>query len=80
MALMHAKGLLQVGQTFEAYSIIDSKFTGRILEKQIVAGKHGIIPEITGSAWITGTHQHLLDPDDPWPEGYRLKDTWGSKI
>ena len=80
MALMHAKGLLQVGQTFEAYSIIDSKFTGRILEKQIVAGKQGIIPEITGSAWITGTHQHLLDPDDPWPEGYRLKDTWGSKI
>jgi proline racemase len=80
MALMHAKGLLQVGQTFEAYSIIDSKFTGRILEKQIVADKQGIIPEITGSAWITGTHQHLLDPDDPWPEGYRLKDTWGSKI
>ncbi|SEC63410.1 proline racemase family protein [Pseudomonas anguilliseptica] len=29
-----------------------------------------------GRAWITGTHQHLLDPDDPWPEGYRLSDTW----
>ena len=35
-----------------------------------------IIPEISGRAWITGTHQHMLDPDDPWPTGYRLSDTW----
>ena len=77
MAIMHAKGLLQVGQTFDALSIIDSKFTGRIIKEETVSGKPAIIPEITGRAWITGTHQHLLDPDDPWPEGYRLKDTWG---
>jgi proline racemase len=31
---------------------------------------------ISGRAWITGTHQHMLDPDDPWPEGMRLSDTW----
>ena len=36
-----------------------------------------IQPEISGRAWITGSHQHMLDPDDPWPEGYRLTDTWG---
>ena len=77
MALMHAKGLLQVGQTFEAFSIINSKFTGRIVREENVSDKTAIIPEITGRAWITGTHQHFLDPDDPWPEGYRLKDTWG---
>ena len=77
MALMHAKGLLQIGQTFDAFSIINSKFTGRIVREENVSDKTAIIPEITGRAWITGTHQHFLDPDDPWPEGYRLKDTWG---
>ncbi len=35
-----------------------------------------IIPSVTGRAWITGTHQYLLDPADPWPEGYRINDTW----
>ena len=44
----------------------------------MVGDKSAIIPEITGRAWITGTHQHMLDPDDPWPEGYRLSDTWPS--
>jgi proline racemase len=34
------------------------------------------VPSISGRAWITGTHQHMLDPDDPWPAGYRLSDTW----
>ena len=77
MALMHAKGLLQIGQTFDAFSIINSKFKGRIVREENVSDKPAIIPEITGRAWITGTHQHFLDPDDPWPEGYRLKDTWG---
>ena len=77
MALMHAKGLLQIGQTFDAFSIINSKFTGRIVREENVSDKPAIIPEITGRAWITGAHQHFLDPDDPWPEGYRLKDTWG---
>ena len=38
-----------------------------------------ILPEIAGRAWITGTHQHMLDPADPWPEGYRLSDTWGAR-
>ncbi len=31
----------------------------------------------SGRAWKIGTHQHMLDPDDPWLEGYRLSDTWG---
>ena len=36
----------------------------------------GIVPQIIGRACITGTQQHLLDPDDPWPAGYRLSDAW----
>ncbi|MCK0139357.1 proline racemase family protein [Aliiroseovarius sp. F47248L] len=78
MALMAAKGQMQVGQTFDAVSIIGSRFTGRILDGSDVGGRRGILPEISGRAWITGIHQHMLDPGDPWPDGYRLSDTWGA--
>nr|WP_323780090.1 proline racemase family protein [Amylibacter sp.] len=76
MALLHARGEMQVGETFTARSIINSEFHGRIAQTTTVGDTPAIIPEITGRAWITGTHQHMLDPDDPWPEGYRLSDTW----
>ncbi|WP_371056764.1 proline racemase family protein [Rhodosalinus sp. K401] len=77
MALMAARNQLRVGQTFEAVSIIGSTFIGTIHGEAQVSGRPAIVPQITGRGWITGIHQHLLDPDDPWPEGYRLKDTWG---
>lgn len=76
MALLHARGEIKVGETFTARSIIDSEFHGRIVETTTLGDTPAIIPEITGRAWITGIHQHMLDPDDPWPEGYRLSDTW----
>ncbi len=76
MALLHARGEMQVGETFTARSILNSEFHGRIAETTTLGETQAIIPEITGRAWITGTHQHMLDPDDPWPEGYRLSDTW----
>lgn len=76
MALLHARGEMQVGETFTARSIIGSEFHGRIADTTTLGETQAIIPEITGRAWITGTHQHMLDPDDPWPEGYRLNDTW----
>lgn len=76
MALMHARGEMSEGDTFTAESIIGSTFQGRIARTTTVAGIPAIVPEISGRAWITGMHQHMLDPEDPWPEGYRLSDTW----
>ena len=76
MALLHAQGRMAVGDRLRATSLIGSTFDGLIVEETQVAGRPAIIPEISGRAWITGTHQHMLDPDDPWPEGYRLSDTW----
>ncbi|MDF3863285.1 proline racemase family protein [Pseudomonas denitrificans (nom. rej.)] len=76
MAVLHAKGQLKDGERFVGHSIIDSKFHCRIDGLTSVGGKPAIHPCISGRAWITGTHQHLLDPSDPWPEGYRLSDTW----
>ena len=76
MAILHARGEMKVGETLTARSIINSEFHGRIADTAMLADTSAIIPEITGRAWITGTHQHMLDPDDPWPGGYRLSDTW----
>ena len=80
MAVMHARGQLAVGERFVGRSIIGSRFECRIDSLTDVAGRPAIFPCIGGRAWITGTHQHLLDPSDPWPTGYRLTDTWPPEL
>ena len=77
MAVLEARGEMKVGQKIKAISIIGSSFEGKIVEKCNLKGTSAIIPEISGRGWITGFHQHTLEPTDPWPEGYRLSDTWG---
>ncbi|WP_299818520.1 proline racemase family protein [uncultured Jannaschia sp.] len=76
MALLHARGEMGTGDVFTGVSILGTTFEGRILGAARIGGRPAIRPEIAGRAWITGTHQHMLDPDDPWPRGYRLSDTW----
>ena len=78
MAVLHARGLLRVGEGIIHESIIGSQFTGRIAGVTDVGGVPAIEPEITGQAWITGLHQYIVDPTDPWPEGYVVADTWGT--
>ncbi|WP_028880033.1 trans-3-hydroxy-L-proline dehydratase [Terasakiella pusilla] len=76
MAVLHARGLMDVGERYIARSVINSRFDGRIVKTTKVGDKDAIIPELSGRGWITGTYQHMLDPSDPWPEGYRIGDTW----
>ncbi len=80
MAVLHAKGEMKVGERYRASSIIGSEFHCTIQSEAEVGGRPAIIPEISGRAWITGTHQLMLDPTDPWPGGYRLSDTWPSLL
>ncbi|WP_029030279.1 trans-3-hydroxy-L-proline dehydratase [Salinarimonas rosea] len=76
MATLHARGLLKVGDRFVGLSIIGSRFDCRVEAETEVAGRAAIVPSISGRAWITGTSQLMLDPSDPYPDGYRLSDTW----
>lgn len=76
MAVLHAKGLMSLGDTYVGRSVIDSQFIGRILGETTVGNHKAVIPQITGRAWISGTSQLLLDPDDPYPNGYKISDTW----
>lgn len=79
MAVLQAQGRMQVGSRYRAKSIIGSEFECGIGSLTAVGGTKAIIPTVSGRAWITGTHQLMLDPDDPWPEGYRIADTWPSR-
>lgn len=76
MAVLHAKGEMEIGGKLQSTSIIGSVFEGEILSETKIGGRAAIVPSIKGSAWITGTHQLTLDPTDPFPNGYRLTDTW----
>ena len=78
MATLHARGLLKVGDTFDHYSIVGSRFTGTILgETTLPNGKTAILPRIEGSACITQYSEVVVDGDyDPFPEGYKVADIW----
>jgi proline racemase len=76
MAALHARGELHVGDAMTHASVIGSTFDGRVVSETVVGDRPAIIPAIRGSAWITGITQVLVDPTDPFPEGYLLSDTW----
>jgi trans-L-3-hydroxyproline dehydratase len=57
-------------------SVLGSTFAGRVVAETAVGDRAAIVPAIRGSAWITGMTQVLVDPTDPFPEGYLLSDTW----
>jgi trans-L-3-hydroxyproline dehydratase len=76
MAVLHARGILKTGDRFTGRSILGSQFHCKIESQLDLEGRLAIVPSISGRAWITGVHQHMLDPEDPWPHGYRLTDTW----
>jgi proline racemase len=76
MAALHARGSLRVGETMAHASVLGSTFEGRVVAETAVGGHPAVVPAIRGSAWITGITQVLVDPTDPFPEGYLLPDTW----
>jgi trans-L-3-hydroxyproline dehydratase len=76
MAALHARGVMQVGDAMAHASVIGTTFDGRIVAETTVGGRPAIVPAIRGSAWITGITEVFVDPDDPFPEGYLLSDTW----
>lgn len=76
MAVMAARGEMAPGHSYVARSLIGGRFDCSFGLSPPVGDRPAIAPRIRGRAWITGTHQVMRDPRDPWPEGYRLTDTW----
>jgi trans-L-3-hydroxyproline dehydratase len=73
VALHYAKGQLKRDEVLYNYSIIDTLMKGRVLEETELAGFKGVITEVAGTAHIMGINKLLLDPEDPLPEGFRIR-------
>ncbi len=76
MAVLHAKGLLRVGDTFRHEGILGTVFVGHVLDETTVGPYRAIVPTITGQAWITGFASYVVDPTDPFPDGFTIGDIW----
>jgi proline racemase len=72
MAVLNDMGLLLDDVPFIHESIVGTTFKGRVVDRVEVGEKSAIVPEIEGSAWITGEHAFLIDGDDPLKAGFRL--------
>jgi len=72
LALFHHRGLMGVGSTFISQGLLGLSFTARIGGETEVEGRVAILPEITGTAYLTGFSQLMFDPDDPLRAGYLL--------
>jgi proline racemase len=77
MATMHARNQLRVGAEFRHESIIDTVFTGRLVDTVKLGDVTAVVPEITGHGWITGFAGYVVDPTDPFPTGFTVGDIWG---
>ena len=77
LACPHARGLLDTGVDYINEGPIGTTFTARIEGLTQVGPYPAIIPSIAGQAWIYGTSQYLLDPTDPFQQGFRVGDIWG---
>ncbi len=77
MATLYAKGKLALHQDFVHEGILGTTFTGRLIEETRVGPYAAVVPTLSGQAWITGFAQYVLDPDDPFPDGFTVGDIWG---
>jgi proline racemase len=72
MAVVDAMGLLSGDKPFVHESLIGTRFKGRVTNHTFVGEHPAIVPEIEGSAWLTGEHTFLVDDDDPLKDGFRI--------
>ena len=77
MACLHARGELAVGQPFVHEGVLGTTFIGLLHGRTEVAGQAAVLPSVEGRAWRTGRGSLLLDPSDPFQDGYTLADIWG---
>lgn len=73
VAIEHARGRMRAGDEIVVESIIGTRFIGRLARTERFGPYDAVVPEIEGSAWITGRHEFLVDPTDPLAEGFILR-------
>ena len=76
MATLHARGMLALDEPFRHEGVLGTVFTGSLIEETVVGAYPAVVPQLSGTAWITGFAQYVIDPSDPFPEGYTVGDIW----
>ena len=72
LAVLDAMGLVDPTRPFVHESIIGTTFSARVISRTAVGELPAIVPELTGSAWITGDQTFIIQPDDPLADGFRI--------
>jgi proline racemase len=80
MAVLYAKGKLPLNQPFPHEGILGTIFTGCLVRETKVGTHRAVVPTLSGTAWITGFAQYVVDPEDPFPEGFTVGDIWGAAV
>ncbi len=65
-----------MGDTFVHEGPLGTTFNGRVLEATTVGDYEAIVPEISGQGWIYGMANYVVDPTDPFPDGFTIGDIW----
>ena len=76
MAVLYAKRELQLNRDFRHEGLLGTIFTGRLFRETTIGSYKAVVPTLSGQAWITGFNTYVLDPADPFPEGFRMGDIW----
>ncbi len=76
LAALHARGRIQPGEVLSHAGILGTRFEGQVIGTARVGPHKAVRTTIAGRAWISGLHHYLLDPGDPFPEGFTLPDVW----
>ncbi len=79
MAALWAKGVLPLNQDFRHEGILGTIFTGRLIKETTLGEYNAVVPTLKGTAWITGFAQYVVDPEDPFPDGFTVGDIWGAQ-
>ncbi len=80
LAVLQARGQLKLGERNVSRSIIGGTFLAEAIGETSVGGRPAVLPRITGTGWIFGRLELRLSPDDPFPAGFALSDTWGPQV
>lgn len=80
LAVLHAKGEVKPGDARTSRSIIGGTFRAEAIGETTVGNRRAVLPRITGQAWIYGREELRISPDDPFPTGFALSDSWGPQV
>ena len=76
MAVLHAKGELALGQKFRHEGILGTVYTGELVEQTVLGDYDAVVPTVGGQSWIYGYSTYVLDPTDPFTDGFKVGDIW----